>query len=443
MLALATLAAAGTLSQGSTEPLLAVDLRLAGREVRVEIPAGGFEPLPGASVLADGGWRYLLNEEGLPFARVADRGGWSDLAALYRRARDKAVADPAVWRVKAFVFRRWDDLEEAGGLLRQRRATLEPSRVQFALQSLGRLAVAAEAFSEGRIRLAVDVEVEEPAIDSEFLRTEAGRFVAARTNRGRFDAEDRVFRGPYDMVLLVVPRPAGVAGRAVEVPGASVAFVPDEAQPGEDSRLLRDLLEAWAKRLGEAAVAAGWGSFSLGGLTIDTPAGPHSELPAVLALGPFQRCQPALVPNAESYVGNLSGGWPLAGAGLRAGDGAIGSWCAAALAAAHGDSFQGFRVAKVADGAPQVHGLSGLRDWIAAAGPQPNGGPTALPKRMEEARAAVETAVEPSREQEASPVARAAYAWRIARTAETQAGDAALLVRWLTERDDTLRINAC
>ncbi|HCE00691.1 MAG TPA: hypothetical protein DER07_06580, partial [Armatimonadetes bacterium] len=50
---------------------------------------------------------------------------------------------------------------------------------------------------------------------------------------------------------------------------------------------------------------------------------------------------------------------------------------------------------------------------------------------------------EPSKEPEASPAARAAYAWRIARTGEAQPGDAALLTRWLAERDDTLRLNAC
>ena len=443
MLALATLAAAGTLAQGSSVPPLAVDVRMGGREVRVEIPEGGFDPLPGAAVLSDGGWRYLLGEDGLPFARVADRGGWSDLAELYRRAQQKAVTDPAVWRVKAFVFRRWDDLVETEAMLVQRRATLEPSRLQFALHSLGRLAVAAEAFSGGRIRLALDMEVEEPAVDAAFLQKEAGRFVAARTNRGTFDAEDRVFRGPYDQVLLIVPRPGGAQEPAVRVPGASVVRVADEAEPGEDSRLLRDLLEAWAAKLGEATEAHGWASVSFASLTVDTPAGPHSELPALLALGPFARCLPSAPPTTEAYLANLAGDWPLAGAGLRPGEGHEVPWCSVALAAAHSDSFPGLRVVAAKGARAVVTGDGGLRDWIAAARPQPNGGPAGLPVRAAEVRPPAEPAPEPSKEPEAPPAARAAYAWRIARTGEAQPGDAALLTRWLAERDDTLRLNAC
>lgn len=443
MLALATLAAAGTLAQGSSVPPLAVDMRLGGREVRVEIPEGGFDPLPGASVLSDAGWRYLLNEEGLPFARVADRGGWSDLAALYRRAQQKAVADPAVWRVKAFVFRRWDDLAETEAMLVQRRATLEPSRLQAALQSLGRLAVAAEAFSGGQIRLALDVEVEEPPIDEAFLRREAGRFVAARTNRGRFDAEDRVFRGPYDQVLLIVPKPSGGHEPAIRVPGATVVRVADEAEPGEDSRLLRDLLEAWASRLAEAAESHGWARGSFEGITVDTPGGPHSELPALLALGPFARCLPSAPPSTEAYLANLSGDWPLAGAGLRPAEGTEEAWCAAALAAAHADAFPGLRVVAVPAGRPLVAGAGGLRDWIASAGPLPNGGPAALPLRAPEVRPKEGSAPDPSKDPEAPTEAKAAYAWRIARTGEAQPGDAALMVRWLAEREDILRLNAC
>ncbi len=443
MLALATLAAAGTLAQGASVPPLSVEMRIAGREVRVEIPQGGFDPLPGAAVLADGGWRYLLGEDGLPFARVADRGGWSDLAALHRRAQEKAAADPSVWRVKAFLFRRWDDLAETEAMLVQRRATLEPSRIQFALQSLGRLAVAAEAFSEGRIRFALDVEIEEPAIDGDFLRNEAGRFVAARTNRGRFEAEDRVFRGPYDLVLLIVPKPSGGPEPAFRVPGAAVVRAADDPEPGEDSRLLRDLLEAWAAKLAEAAEAHGWASGSFEGLTLDTPAGPHSDLPALLALGPFARSLPSAPPTTEAYLANLAGDWPLSGMGLRPGDGRAGAWCQAALAAAHAQAFPGLRVVAAQDGRPVVAGVGGLRDWIAAEGPQPNGGPQGVPVRAAEVRPSADPAPEPSKEPEAPPAARAAYAWRIAKTGEAQPGDAGLLVRWLAERDDILRINAC
>ncbi|MCX7799105.1 MAG: HEAT repeat domain-containing protein [Fimbriimonadales bacterium] len=442
MLMLASLAAVGSLSQAASAPL-PVDVVVDGREVRVEIPGGGWEPLPGSAILRDGEWRYLLNARGRAFARVADRGGWSDLAALHRRAEQRQGIEPVVWRVKAFVFRRWDDLMEAGGLLRQVRATLEPSRLQFVLQSLGRLAVAAKAFSGGQIRLEIDVDVEEPAIDRAFLQNEAARFVAARTNRGEFEAEDRVFRGPYDLVLLLAAQPEGMRLESPRIPGVRLVAVSAEAEAGEESAMLARLLDAWAASLADGARAHGWGEFELEGLTVDTPSGPYSDLPAVLSLGPFARSRPAKPAATEAWLQNVAGGFPLAGCGMGSSEAEGVRWAEAALAAAHPEAFPTVRVVRADPDGPKLGDAGRLPSWLGSREAQPNSGPDALPVRAATPADEPGTNVEPSKDPGATAAARAAYAWRIARSGQAEPGDAALLVRWIAERDDSLRIHAC
>lgn len=442
MLTLVSLVAVGFLSQAGSVPLFA-DVVVDGRDLKVEIPTVGWDPLPGSAVLRDGDWRYLLDARGRAFARVVDRGGWSDLAALFQRVQRREAPPSAVWRVKAFVFRRWDDLEEAGGLLRQVRATLEPSRVQFALQSLGRLAAAARAFSNGRIRMEIDVDLEEPAIDRGFLLSEAARFVAARTNRGEFEAEDRVFRGPYDLVVLLVAQPEGSRLDGLRIPGAELVAVPAESEAGEESSVLVRLLDAWASSLAEGARVHGWGEFRLDGLTVDTAGGPHSDLPAVLELGPFARSQPSSPATTEAWRQSVAGGFPLAGCGLRGSEGEAAHWAEAALVGAHAEAFPNARVVSVEQDAPKLEGAGRLRDWLAGRESQPNAGQDALPLRPSSSAGAGAQAVEPSKDPSATAIQRAAYAWRVFRTGESEPGDAGLLARWIAERDDTLRINAC
>lgn len=233
--------------------------RIAGRDVAIRAPVA-MPAIPADFPHYDaGGWRFAFRPDG-------------SLWRLYRKdgaAEDFALAAPPnpsapVWRVRAFVETRSEVLERSrDGLYRMRRATLEPSQVTASLEALAAFAVRAEAAAEGRIRVQIDATIEDDPIRErvtaprtlfgpDFLRER----YATRLNGHPFDADDKVFRGPFDSAFVIHPgyaRPAQVTIAGTPVSALSYyggTFPPYELQTA--------LFEAWSGQVLATARAKGY-----------------------------------------------------------------------------------------------------------------------------------------------------------------------------------------
>lgn len=484
MLALATLVVAQVLAQEPVTGAPSVTYKIAGRDVRVEIPATGFDPMPGVATIEHGDWKYLVSSDSRVVARIKDRGGWSDISALHAIAEGKFAETTPVWKVKAFVFRRWDALVDGGGFLVQERSTLERSQIDAVLLGLGKFAAIAEAYGQGRFKVSLDAEVEEQIVDPELFQSDPMAYVRARTNRGTFEADDKVYRGPYDQILLLMPtRSALLDGLKFDDPTVALFQMPVQNEAWSADRLAVDLTNAWGRRLVDSAQQAGWSQLPSTELCEATSAGPYSNLPVLLDGGPFEKNLPRNALSTEAFVQNLEAAkaktWPLAGLSplekalsLRSdpesdvrfppadpktpttwlSDGHIAAdWATVPLFWAKANVFGGLSAESVSS-----HHI--LFKQAGATGPATNQGFLALwtPRTPREGPADLPVLpplsapvpqaneqVQPSKDIGATVQARAAYANKIGVGGPLVEGDAATLVAWLDERDDTLRINTC
>jgi HEAT repeat protein len=240
--------------------------KLAGNEVAAKIPQTGLS-LPSLKTVSWNGWNYYFNDAGKIVTRTLGKGGWSDIQSLYDASKAKIVDTTRIWRVKAVIFKRFDALETSKeGVIRQRRSTLETSQITHALESLARFASVADALCDGKLKVSLDVEIESEimrfgpnrakvAFDAAFNE----RYFGPRVNGGEFEAEDKVYRGPYDSVMYVHPGTPGDGELTTVVnrmPVTAVAFDPkDDGQPTRN--LTVELLNAWVRQMARAATRYG------------------------------------------------------------------------------------------------------------------------------------------------------------------------------------------
>lgn len=122
----------------------------------------------------------------------------------------KLKLDAFPMRVKFYIYANVDGVTTGSSPRRFRRFNMEPIQIQAALRSIARLPAAVTAATEGRIKLIPEVEVfTEPLRVS----TAPGRppFVIDQTigriNGSGYQAEDRIYRGPYASVMTIAPVP--------------------------------------------------------------------------------------------------------------------------------------------------------------------------------------------------------------------------------------------
>ena len=165
------------------------------------------------------------------------------------------------------VFTRFDALDlSQEGAIRQRRSTLENSQVQASLEALALYAVIAEAYGQGKFKVSFDVDIEnEPMrfgpsrgktpIDAAFCQW----YFSPRINGGDYEAEDRVYRGPYDSVFFIHSgwKAEGEPTAIVNgMPVSGVAYAPtEETTPGQNMAI--GLLNAWTQHVAFAAQRRG------------------------------------------------------------------------------------------------------------------------------------------------------------------------------------------
>ncbi len=233
--------------------------RLAGRDVAIRAPVALSAIPPDFPHAEAGAWKFAFRPDGSLWRRYRKDGAAEDFAL----AAVPAAEAPA-WRVRAFVETRTEVLERSrDGLYRMRRATLEPSQVTASLEALAAFAVRAEAAAEGRIRVLIDATIEDDPIrervtgprtlfGADFLRER----YATRINGHPFDADDKVYRGPFDSVFVIHPgyaRPAQTMIAGTPVTALSYygrTFPPYELQTA--------LFEAWTGQVLAMAAAKGY-----------------------------------------------------------------------------------------------------------------------------------------------------------------------------------------
>ncbi len=243
------------LQTGGTAP---VPYHLAGREVPLTFPSTqGPSPLSNEVVRWDG-WKLGGFAEAAPWK---ESGPWQEVASLLAAARAKQTADTPTWRAKVFLLTNSDLLcRTAEGRLFQRRRSLEDPEITAILAGLARFAGMVEASTGGALK--VDLQAE---IDREFLweypvateenQTDAflTHYLTPRINGGRFEADDRIDRGPYDSVFVVHPfllRPSQTSFyelRHTLVNGTPAQSVPLTSESFEDpiAELPRTLWLRW------------------------------------------------------------------------------------------------------------------------------------------------------------------------------------------------------
>jgi HEAT repeat protein len=288
--------------------------KMAGEDVQATIPTSSASPLPGVASVSWQGWNYLVSSNGALLGRVKSTGGWPDVQALYAEAHAKITDSTPQWRVKVVVFTRFDGLDaSAEGVLRQRRATLEQSMVDRALQSVARFCAVADAYGGGRFHLVPDVDIEDdpihgepgkPTFDEKFIRW----YFGPRINGSEFDAPDRVYRGPYDSVLFIHAGTPGDGQPTAEVAGTPVTGIAYD--PNEDETPKADLtqeeLAAW---LGHLEVAASkWGIPSEKKLSVEgVGEGAFQDSPDTLLVGSmWAKLSGRTGPSVEDVVAALA-----------------------------------------------------------------------------------------------------------------------------------------
>lgn len=217
-------------------------LKLAGRDIGVKLPkpsAAISEP----TAIEYQGWKYAFNPDGSLRARYMSDGAGGDLATLWTLASTRIANDPKIpiWRVRAFVQTRAEIIEKSrDGLYRPRRGTLEPSQVTRSLEALARFKAMAESATGGSVQIKIDATIDDDPIRA--LVTGTGDVFGPEwlkerfrvwVNEAPFDSDDRVYRGPFDSVVVIHPglvdqSPLGVLGGA---PAASLPYYASVRQP--------------------------------------------------------------------------------------------------------------------------------------------------------------------------------------------------------------------
>lgn len=240
--------------------------RIAGRDVAIRLPVALPAIPPDFPHVQAGLWKVAVAPDGSLWRRYRIDGAAEDIALGAEDARKALAANPSapVWRVRAFIETRCEILEKSrDGLYRMRRFTLEPSQVTASLEALAAYAVRAEAATEGRLRVQIDATIENDPLRErvtgprtlfgpDFLRDR----YSARVNGHPFDADDKVYRGPFDSVFVIHPgyaRPAGTflfGTPTTAVPYYCGTFAPYELQTS--------LFDAWSEQVVWKAIQKGY-----------------------------------------------------------------------------------------------------------------------------------------------------------------------------------------
>ncbi len=165
-----------------------------------------------------------------------------------------------VWRTKVVILDRVDRVRERGpDFVWPGHHGLPPYIVERIKRALTQLRARVADLTKGRVNMVFDLAEEKEALTNDRdLPAVVARYLTPRINGGRYDAEDGLFRGPYQSVFVVHPV-GGEASPDFEVQGTPTSLVglPDLAGEEVDGALANDLTLLWQGQAVRRAVDAG------------------------------------------------------------------------------------------------------------------------------------------------------------------------------------------
>ena len=197
-------------------------LTLGGKVVQINYPTPAVRQVP-EDVKTWDGFGSLpagLREWPTPFQAPGD---WSQVTAKLAELGPVAKDAPQ-WKTKIFLVTQSDSATKTGdGVFRQKRHRLNQKQIDDLLRALARVPGYARAATNGALNVSLDVVIDsEPVIYEAQENAIRGMgsvsatstnpndrwladYIMARTNRGAFVAEDKVFVGPYQTVIFFGP----------------------------------------------------------------------------------------------------------------------------------------------------------------------------------------------------------------------------------------------
>jgi HEAT repeat protein len=209
-----------------------------------------------------GGWQYVVDKGQLLYKRKSLT-PWADLKTIL--AAIPPGVKPVEWHTKFVIFNAVSILDRGSdGVLRLRRARIVGPQLRQSLATIALFGAMVQAYSGGHARMVPDVSIEEDTIHAKAADDPMGESFAKdyfkpRINRGKFEAEDRAYHGPYESVFYIHP---GLIQNIpqTEVAGSPVTGLPfyllyDEAHPGA---LAQEMFHGWLRHLAFAAKRHGF-----------------------------------------------------------------------------------------------------------------------------------------------------------------------------------------
>ena len=240
-----------------------------------------------------------VNQDAVPEPAVANWSGWSGISGPvptfpepYVGTGDWSEVDKSFpgaiapgtisWRVKVVILANVDCLiTHANGVQEDRRNSLTGPRFIETLDAIPQFVALVSERTGGKVRVVPDVLIDpEPSRDlsrgghGNFDRDYLTRYLQSRINGGTYDADDKLFRGPYHSVVFIdpcmrnsspdqglQPRTVSDVFRIAETPAANVAF--DCAGGGQaPGNLAIALFDAWTATVSNRAIDFGLPSLS-------------------------------------------------------------------------------------------------------------------------------------------------------------------------------------
>jgi hypothetical protein len=185
-------------------------------------------------------------------------GDWSGV-----QGRETPVEGAVEWHALFVFFGRIDLLDRVeGDVARPRRGYLVHRQLTDLMDVLGRLQAMVASRTGGQVKLVPHIRIETEQltfVSPEEVEAFPTSYLLPRVNGGLFDAEDRVYRGPYHSVVSVYPTVAPEWRRPAELMRTPVVPVEYYAIGGEAVPGLADeyLYRAWAASVCQRAIDRG------------------------------------------------------------------------------------------------------------------------------------------------------------------------------------------
>ena len=173
---------------GTTPPLT-----FQGKPVPFVLPAS-HEREPDSDYRSWSGWGKLA---GVAPQRYFVAGDWSKLAD---------TGGTIVWRERFVLFSQIDRvLTQPDGTVSLRRYSLDDNQLLEATLAIRRLQAEVSRATDGKIQLVSEITVEHEGLEGQSLEDLYSPYLAPRVNGGLFEAEDKIYRGPYHGITVITP----------------------------------------------------------------------------------------------------------------------------------------------------------------------------------------------------------------------------------------------